>query len=322
MYLDFKFISKEQYNCIENVLATLMNTWEKEYALMFSKNWGFTMLPSEMSKDDLIGYRIGGGEYNVWECLETYHDVCTKLFESEDMEKQMDVLDNELAEGNPVVLQIDGFYTPWKDIYNKYHFSHYCLVVNKDDLNDSYGCIDPYENSLINLLPKENLVIANAKCITVKCKKSTEPNRDWKSILTDAAGIILMQEGNISGVTGIRALATRIEQNFDVLKEIEGYEEMIWLAPIVFRISDIGSRRLNFSESLKNLRSHMGIEELGLFAERIEKVGWEWRRVRRTIVTAASDTDIDYAQLIAGMIRKIADNEEALANDILQFVNA
>lgn len=320
MDLNFKFISKEQYNCIENVLVSLMTTWNKEYKLMFAKAWGFTMLPSEVGENDLIGYRIGGGEYKVWECLETYHGVRTTLCDSENYEEQVKLLDKELEEGRPIILQIDGFYTPWKDVYNKYHFIHYCLVVNKNESDCSYGCIDPYENSLINLLPKENIEKGGAKCITVKIPSKFENKIKWEKILSDAANTILMEEQDISGINGIRELAERIERHFDVIKEIEGYEEMIWLAPIIFRISDIGSRRLNFSESLVDLYDRTGIEELLRFAKRVETAGWSWRRVRRTIVTSASDPDYNYTPSIANMIRKVADDEESTARDMIYFI--
>ncbi len=321
MCLEFEFIRKEQYNCIENVLATLMKTLDREYELMFAKAWGFTMIPSEISEDDLIGYRIGGGEYKVWECLETYYNVNSQLCDSENHLEQIQILDEELSKGRQVVLEIDGFYTPWKDVANKYHLGHYCLVVNKDKKENSYGCIDPYENSLINPLPKENLEKGHARCITLKMNDPIEPQLDWQDILVNAAKTILIKEDAISGVDGMRALAKRIKRHFDIAREIEGYEEMIWVAPIILRLSDIGSRRLNFSECLIKLHEHTGIEELLEFAQRVEKTGWDWRRVRRTIVTSADDRDNDYKSTIANMIEMIADKEETIAKDILDFAN-
>lgn len=313
--LEFKFISKENYNCIENVLASLLMTWEREYALMFSRNWGFTMLPEEQ-KTNLLGYRIGGGIYNTWECLNEYEGVATKEI-SGDSNVQKQVLQTSLAEGNPVIIKIDGYYAPWKDVFNKYHLQHYCLVVSMT--KEGYGCLDPYVNSNVNVFPYEYFEIADTQCILIEAGEGRK-EVNLNKILKEAADIILMQEGTISGINGIRSFGDTFERDVDLKAEIAGYEDMIWIAPIIYQISDIGSRRLNFSETLAALHDRYGFKELEDISAKMEKCGWEWRRIRRTIVAAMDKTERDQRIRIASMIRKVADAEETVAKDILRFL--
>lgn len=313
--LEFKFISKENYNCIENVLATLMLTWEREYALMFSRNWGFTMLPEEQ-KTNLLGSRIGGGIYNTWDCLYEYEGVSTKEI-SGDFKVQKEVLQTSLAEGNPVIIKMDGYYAPWKDVFRKYHLQHYCLVVSLTE--EGYGCLDPYVNRTVNVFPYEYFEIADTQCILLEAgEEKKEVN--LKKLLKEAADIILMQEGTISGIHGIRAFADTFEGEVDLKAEMAGYEDMIWLAPIIYQITDIGSRRLNFSETLTALHNRYGFQELEAMSARIGKIGWEWRRIRRTIVAAMDNTERDQKARIADMIRKAADAEETVAKDMVSFL--
>jgi hypothetical protein len=313
--LEFKFISKENYNCIENVLVTLMLTWEREYALMFSRNWGFTMLPEEQ-KMNLLGPRIGGGIYHTWECLNEYAGVATKEI-SGVSKVQKQVLQTSLAEGNPVIIKMDGYYAPWKDVFKKYHLQHYCLVVSLE--KEGYGCLDPYVNSNVNVFPYEYFDIADTRCILIEAGEARKAV-DLNKILKEAADIILMQEGTINGIHGIRAFADTFEDAVDLKAEMAGYEDMIWIAPIIYQITDIGSRRLNFSETLTALHNRYGFQELEDMSARMEKNGWEWRRIRRTIVAAMDKTERDQRSRIASMIRKVADDEEAVAKDIVSFL--
>lgn len=313
--LEFKFISKENYNCIENVLATLLLTWGRDYALMFARNWGFTMLPKEQ-ETNLLGYRIGGGIYNTWNCLNEYEGVSTKEVVG-DCKLQKQVLQTALEEGKPVIIKMDGYYAPWKDVYKKYHLQHYCLVVSLT--NEGYGCLDPYVNSDINVFPYEYFDIADTSCILIEAGEVCK-DIDLNKILKDAADTILRQEGTISGISGIQAFADTFERDVDLKAELEGYEDMVWIAPIIYQITDIGSRRLNFSEALTALHNKYGVTELEDFSNRVEKIGWQWRRIRRTIVAAMDKTECDRRGRIASMIRGVADAEEAVAKDILCFL--
>ncbi len=313
--LEFKFIRKENYNCIENVLATLMLTWEREYALMFSRNWGFTMLPEEQ-KTNLLGHRIGGGIYHTWECLKEYAGVATKEIAG-NSKVQKQVLQTALAEGNPVIIKMDGYYAPWKDVFMKYHLPHYCLVVSLG--KEGYGCLDPYVNSNINVFPYEYFEIADTKCILIEAGEDRGAV-NLNKILKEAADIILMREGTISGINGIRAFADTFECDVDLKAEIAGYEDMIWIAPIIYQITDIGSRRLNFSETLTVLHNKYGFKELEAMSAKTAKNGWEWRRIRRTIVAAMDKPERDQRSKIAEMIRRVADAEETVAKEMVSFL--
>lgn len=313
--LEFKFISKENYNCIENVLATLMLTWEREYALMFARNWGFTMLPKE-HKINLLGCRIGGGIYHTWECLKEYAGIDTKEIPG-DARVQKQVLQAALAEGKPVIIKMDGYYAPWKDVYKKYHLQHYCLVVSLT--KEGYGCLDPYVNSNINVFPYEYFEIAETQCILPEAGAASQ-EADLCKILKEAADIILKQEGTVSGINGIRAFADTFQGEVDLKAEMAGYEEMIWIAPIIYQITDIGSRRLNFSETLTALYNRFGFKELEAMSAKTAKNGWEWRRIRRTIVAAMDKPERDQRSRIADMIRMVADGEEAVAKEMLSFL--
>ena len=96
---------------------------------------------------------------------------------------------------------------------------------------------------------------------------------------------------------------------------------MIWLAPIIFRISDIGSRRLNFAECLRYLGENYGVEALYTYSKALEKLGGKWRRVRRIMVTSATDKQKDYIPMLSQIISQLADDEEQVAIGLSKLVS-
>jgi hypothetical protein len=185
--------------------------------------------------------------------------------------------------------------------------------------NEGYGCLDPYVNSNVNVFPYEYFEIAETQCILIETGEGRK-DVNLNKILKEAADIILMQEDTISGINGIRAFADTFEHEIDLKAEMAGYEDMIWIAPIIYQITDIGSRRLNFSETLTALHNRYGFKELEDMSAKLAKNGWEWRRIRRTIVAAMDKPEPDQRNRIASMIRKVADGEETVARDMLSFL--
>lgn len=317
MIENFKFIREEHYNCLENVLVSLMETWQQEYVLMFSEGWGFTFLPPIDENPEILGNRIGGGEYKVWECLWKYHGVLPAFHEEENIDLQKDILRNELADGRPVILSLDAFYAPWKDVFGKYHFEHYSLAVDIDEEKGVIYCLDPFVNNLANPLPMESFIKGNAKCITLTRSKEKPNDINLNEILEKAALTILADEGDINGIQGMRAFADKMESSFNLKQEIEGYEEMIWVSPIILRISDIGARRLHFASVLQYLEKIFPEKDLSRFSKQVEKAGWGWRRVRRMLASACdSNNPQEYTAQIVNDIRRLADFEEGIAKEM------
>ncbi len=315
---NFKFIREEHYNCLESVLVSLMATWEQEYILMFAQNWGFSFLPPENKSSKILGSRIGGGEYKVWECLSEFYGITPLFHKEEDTLQQLDILRKELSQGMPVLLCLDAYYAPWKDVCGKFHFEHYSLAIEKDD--DFVYCIDPFVNSLANPLPMKNFSQGNAKCITISRSEDYSTNVDWKKLLQDAAKTILKEDENINGIQGMRAFADVVESSFDLRKEMEGFEEMIWVSPLILRISDIGSRRLHFASVMKYLEQNYNTQDLSHFTSQIEKAGWGWRRIRRILASACeSQNPEQFTGELANEIKRLALLEEKVAQELLKF---
>ncbi len=319
---NFKFIREEHYNCLENVLVSLMETWQQEYVLMFSEGWGFTYLPPEDKPSEILGNRIGGGEYKVWECLQKYYGIIPTVHLEEDTDLQKNILRNELAEESPVILSLDAFYAPWKDVFGKYHFEHYSLAIAIDEEKGAVYCLDPFVNSLANPLPMDNFIKGNAKCITLVRNTKNLISINLHEILKNAALTILRDEGDINGIKGMRAFADQMESSFNLRKEIEGFETMIWVSPIILRISDIGARRLHFASVLLYLEKHFSGNNLSYFSKQVEKAGWGWRRIRRLLASACdSENPEEFTVQIVSDIRRLAEFEESIAKEMLDHFN-
>ncbi|WP_172674846.1 BtrH N-terminal domain-containing protein [Cellulosilyticum ruminicola] len=182
---EYHFISKEQYNCLENVWVTLLTTRGVDYPLMFAENWGFTLFPPE-EENQIIGFRIGGGEYKVLDCLSNYIGIHTKYYETEDIEAQIALLNKELEDGHDVIVEADSYYFPWKLVGERHNFIHYGLIVGKDEITGDYQCLDPFENSDLNPLSRENLVKGKLHCMTIR-KGEAKKDIIWQDIVKHAA---------------------------------------------------------------------------------------------------------------------------------------
>lgn len=314
----FNFIRKEQYNCIENVWVTLLSTKGIDYPLMFAENWGFTLFPPER-ENQRIGFRIGGGEYKVMDCLSDYIGIHTKYYETDDIEAQINLLNQELNEGHYVMAEADSYYFPWKSVGDRHDFIHYGLIVGRDEKTGDYQCLDPFENSELNPLSRENLMKGKLHCMTIRKGKPTK-TIVWQEIIKRAAEIMLLENG-VNGIEGMRKFADEVSKHFEIAEEIKEFEEMIWLAPIIFRISDVGSRRLNFSECLNYLGDKYSVEVLSTYGKALEKIGGKWRRIRRIMVTSATDKEKDYIPMLVQLINEIADEEEKIALNLMQLAS-
>jgi hypothetical protein len=135
----------ENYDCIQAIIANVLNHYKTPWQLMFMDVIGF-----EYSKLDGGGFKLHTGGIGE-EALEKIYGIRQLSFTAQNISKIKDLINNN----DLLCLYIDGFYCPWHNAFNKHHIAHYLLAVGFSDLNNTIICADPFFTTELKELPMQ-----------------------------------------------------------------------------------------------------------------------------------------------------------------------
>jgi hypothetical protein len=303
---------KDGHDCLEDILAVLSHWLGRDYEMMFMDTWGFIYYPPMQSK--ILGSRIDTGDFRVWENLHYYHGILANWRFNLTMEERFCTIRSELSKNCPVIMHTDGYYIPWIKIYQKFHRDHTCLIIGIDE-DDNLICLDPFWNTDINLLPKENFVLSDSTCTTI-CLEDEKVKQVWANDLEKAIKN-LIGKNNRSCFDMLRSFSDDLYNLINLSDEIKGCEEWPYVAPLFMQLFKIGHSRTNFGSMLNYLGDRYDQSYLNIYAEKLKLLKDKWISVIRTLVLVSEA--IDYkAELnyCYDTLYEIADEEESIANDL------
>ncbi|MCX7923157.1 MAG: C39 family peptidase [Clostridia bacterium] len=321
MLEDIKSIHHELHNCIEDTLASLALTLEREYILMFAEAWNFSYNPRARRALGTFGNSVDYGEYKVFGCIDRYHGIGTECNYKGDINNQLEVMKKEFQQGKAVILWMDAFFVPWTPVFNKYHRPHYCIGIGIDEAEGVIKCDDPFWNKHQESIPFKSFEDGNGKCLSVNLSDRGETDLDWHEVVTIAAQQVLGdgEKGNI--FSAMCKFADDAEESLDLAAEIKGYEEKMFLAPLFMHMTQIGSSRGNFARVLVYLSEKFEVEQLLLLSREMEKAGANWIEMRNTLMGAYHKGDRGMVIKVMDEIRAMADHEESIAKRLIEVSN-
>jgi len=306
----FKPKHTDTYNCLEDVLECLASSYGREHILMYENAWDFYYYDD--NKNRKIGNRVEAGEYNAWKSLEINHGIIHKYHFTSNMDKQYEILKSGIKNDNPVVLWLDGYYVPWTNVYQKLHMKHFIIVIDyKSD--DEISVVDPYWNGKVNVFNKKFFYLSKAKCITTSLEKEVEI--DPERLVGDAVKNTLREENNAFDC--MREFAKEVEDKFDLHKELEGFEVLIYNCPLFMQLAEVFFRRKNYAKMLHYLANNYDNQFFESWGKEMDEIGAKWQVTREILVSIAKGKEsIDCVPTFVQNVMELADKEEKLAKSI------
>jgi hypothetical protein len=134
------------FDCADIVAASLLVWKGYRYEIMFINSWGFSFKPAGSGRiSDGLAEWSGG----IVRPLELYLGIKSVIRKMEPS-KAWDFVVEELRNERPVILNVDLYWCPWHEYYQKNHRAHSVILVGTDGPNGTLDCLDKYTLQSLN----------------------------------------------------------------------------------------------------------------------------------------------------------------------------
>ncbi|KAF6582674.1 C39 family peptidase [Paenibacillus sp. EKM211P] len=128
-------------SCIDDIIATISCYFNRDYHLMYSNMWQFNYTKNA---DISFAQRFSGDLNGELDLLEKYHGIRIEYHESIKLNELLEISEDEISNGYPVITMFDSYYNSWDPFYNKLHNKHACLITGINKKNKTVYITDPY----------------------------------------------------------------------------------------------------------------------------------------------------------------------------------
>ncbi len=328
------FCHEQTAHCESGVLSNLLKFHGLEISepMAFGLGQGlfFAYAPFiRLNKLPLITYRATPGRLLKQVSRGLGLDLQTMQFRDQD--KGMQVLDDLLDQGIPVGLQTGIYWLPYIPRAYRFHFNAHNLVVYGRD-GDQYQISDPVM-PFTTVISRADLQVARfAKGpLAPKGKLYYFDIIAAPASLGDAVRESLRYVAKqmcrvpffLIGTRGMHFLAGRLENWPAKLGEKNG---LLHLSQVIRMQEEIGTGgagfRLLYAAFLQECQEVLVEPRMGVFSQRLTAIGDEWRvfAAMAARLCKGRGRDGDSFSHCAGIIRRCADQEEQLFQDILRYL--
>lgn len=306
-------------SCFSDQIATVLEWRNQRYELMFLQGWNFVFCSDIVT--ETIGEQIDRGYGYYTKNLHDLHGIKIDTYYVDEAIEFYDQVVFQIKENNPVCIYMDAYWCPWYKYYKQQHYRHYCLVVGFDLNKKVLFCMDPnFANRIWEL------DIAHIKKTCYEYRVIVEEKFEGYNLEKCNRAIFLAMKKMLersdtreSGVENIRHFAKEIYKMSDISKEVEGYKD-IRMAPLVFQIGEIVSRRNNFSNGMKLYDNIFGLSYYYEIEKQVEKIIKKWKIISngiiRALVMGKRKIDVDFMK---NELLEIAEQEENIAATLIKY---
>lgn len=311
----------EARDCFDDVIASVAAWSNRNYELMYSKAWSFLYKPVQTNIAPL-GNSINLLPYNRYELLMKYHGIKIEHHVNKSPKYMFKKIKYELSKNLPVAIFINAFWCPTCPGYQKKETQdmHCCLVVGLDNDNTLHY-VDPYYMNYNASLPKNNFVKGCKGYVTFAFSTPEEPEVDWFTIINNTYSRLKNTSDSINSFSMIRAFSDHIERSLDMTLEEAIPGTYIGEFTLIQKLVNIYKDRKQFCIVLEYIAEKYNVPALVASSKKLKNIVIKWGMVRallcKTYLTSDLSTDLKFR--IADKIRDIANAEEYIANNLLQF---
>lgn len=264
--LNIKPITRDSFDCMTGILATVAEYYHKDYQLALISHWSLFF-----EKQKLLGKSVKRmEEYTRENCalfplLKKYHglDLGKEIHGS--LKDSLSDLKNEIDSQNPVILRLIEEDFPWAELS---YASHFCLLIGIED--DALFFLDPYDSEKVQRMEIKSL--ENHKIGYFTICNCDYYHRTLKEVLSDL----------VKSVQGIFLPMNRFIKELALLDSINeetvGYGD--YEIPLFQEIKFLHEGRLNVMILLGYLEKHYNWHNGREYIEEMQKIATLWFKTR------------------------------------------
>lgn len=137
----------ENYDCVQAIIANVLNYYNTPWQLMFIGAVGFEYIKLD---DGGFVLHTGGQDEEVLNAIYGINELPVAA-------QSISELESSISNKDLICLYIDGFYCPWHNAFNNHHISHYLLAVGLNNSNNTVICADPFFTNDLKELPMKSV---------------------------------------------------------------------------------------------------------------------------------------------------------------------
>lgn len=198
--------------CLDDCIATYAAAHGVDFRVLYCScmKAGFDAQNTELP----IGKRLIFGFEPEEELKDRLGIFCRRVAE---LAAAPEAIATELAKGNPVQLNLDGFYCPWDWRFGVIEGEmHSLLIVGEDAETGDYICTDPYYDKPRVLLSRENFEAGFGGLLIYEVKAAV--SIDCEALLSKC-----LDEPYPANCVSLDEMAKAVAKGFELPREIEDY---------------------------------------------------------------------------------------------------
>ncbi len=326
MAIDIQPYHKKGYLCIDDIIVSVADYFQKTHIFMHTKGLNFTYSPQIVKEEGVLKWIRTSCNYPT--CIKNFSVELNYLkdFVGLDIEfisslpksELINYIKDSIEKNNPVAIISNTYYVPWHEqYYKKVNKLHAFLVI---DINQKYLlCIDGYLSDKPVKLPFEDLLLYTDILIFKSMNSQKEINL-YNIISQITNG--LADNHKLDNCDCIRLFADDVknitfsETEKKLYYDLDNSDFMVGLKSIEFGRKNFGDLFYYLSDIFTEYR-----DILLFIRSKIESITEQWRLVIVFFVKGFySDQTTYYMKKAAEQLLDIANNEEEVSSFILSLV--
>ncbi len=300
-------------DCFDDVVATLSNWYEQDYAMIYADAMLFEFL-DEAPDRKTIASRMAL-LYQPLQMLETFHGYRGKIHRTAAPALGWQIVQNEVEAGFPVVMIVDAYHLPWDDKYQKEHYFTHMVIAVGVEANAHLHCIDPYFEKTDLLLPREELELGFEAALTLRPGPTRIDGREQLAAVFRP----LLQRQLDELVPAFGALVEALP-GIDFAEETKGCADFGG-SRLYHQLSSLIYARHNFAKSLDYIADTYSLEPFRHYAEQCRQLSGKWTTVRALLAKMNFASQLanapDLTPHLQQRIRQIVEAEAALLEQLI-----
>lgn len=322
MRIDIDIKHEDAYDCLDNLIVAVAEFWGRDFELFFAESWGFQYKRANADYGGTIAENLETGRAYRFDYLERFHGVKVEIYETNDYQDAMKIIKAELKENKPIIIAVNPYKCAcFKEYVHGDGFSHYCLVIGIEN-NDNLIVADTQ-------LAKDGVVLSAIDFFkgikefgTFTLVEGETEYPQWQDIIEKSIGRIINAHDEISVFGQIVNFREDIKKGLDFEKEISGYEQEPFQAPLFQKILGVGRCRKQFSKALYYLYKITEADELEIMSIRMKVAGERWVSIFGMLCKVYCLQENSRARILDKILNKIDEavlEEERVAREILEI---
>lgn len=290
--------------------------------------FGYFKLPMMIFPAFIVRIRPGEVRKNI----EKRFGIKFKTYKYGNQQKAQDDLDNLLAQGIPVAIQVDFFYMDYMPAWYRAHNNvHFLNVIGKED--DKYIISDCYFPEITKLdaesLRKGRFAGGTSApkgfmYYPVSIPKEYDlPKLIVKGIKKSCYNMLKVPLP-IIGIKGIRRFSRKIVEWPGLARDIDHLSHEVMKINVLLEDQGTGGAGFRFMyatflRQASEIMKHDGLKEM---SEKMMKIGDEWREISVFAARIGKNRDLgaDRFKELSSMIMDMADAEEKFFNELNNLI--